>query len=133
MVLAIGLSRKTCLPASAAARVVSRCTPFGVVLMIPSTLLSRRISSYDAAGLQPYLAANFCLFSSERVKQETIVSFPDRLIALARTSDHQPIPRQATLMLPWRRSTPPPRARPARRIPSCRRQRRLRRYIRRRR
>ena len=34
--LAIGLSRKTCLPAAAAALVVARCTSFGVVLMIAS-------------------------------------------------------------------------------------------------
>jgi hypothetical protein len=36
MVLATGLSRNTCLPAAAAARVVSRCALLGVVLTIAS-------------------------------------------------------------------------------------------------
>ena len=44
-VLAIGLSRNTCLPASAASAVVSRCTSFGVVLTIASIDGSLRISS----------------------------------------------------------------------------------------
>ena len=43
--LAIGLSRKTCLPAAAAALVVARCTSFGVVLMIASISLSASIAS----------------------------------------------------------------------------------------
>src|SRR5688572_31049645 len=99
MVLAIGLSRKVCLPALAAATVVSRCTELGVVLMIASMLLSCRISSYDLAARQPYFFANASRFSAEREKQETILSFPERLMASASTSDHHPMPRQATFKI----------------------------------
>jgi hypothetical protein len=44
-VLAIGLSRKTCLPAPAAALVVARCTSFGVVLTMASISASASIAS----------------------------------------------------------------------------------------
>src|SRR6185436_833361 len=100
IVLAIGLSRKVGLPARAAASVVSRCTAFGVVLMIASTFLFDRTSSYDCAAAQPYFAANFSRFSLERLKQATISSLPERLIASASTSDHQPMPIHPTFM--WR-------------------------------
>src|SRR5476649_853398 len=96
MVLAIGLSRKTCLPAPAASRVVSRCVALGVVLTIASMVGSSRISSYEGAARQPYFAANFARFSSERVKHASILSLPERCIASASTSDHQPMPTQAT-------------------------------------
>src|SRR5450631_4009519 len=95
-VLAIGLSRKTCLPAAAAARVIARCTSFGVVLMIASISGSASIASKLAAGRQRYFAANFWRLSSERVKQARISSFPERWMASARTSDHHPIPMQPT-------------------------------------
>src|SRR6188474_3464857 len=97
IVLAIGLSRNTCLPARAAAAVVSRCASFGVVLMIASTLLFFRISSKEFDAAHWYFFANAFRFSSDRVKQLTISSLPERLIASARTSDHHPIPMQATL------------------------------------
>ena len=35
-------------------------------------------------------------FSAERVKHAAMVSFPDRMTASASTSDHQPMPMQAT-------------------------------------
>src|SRR5688500_9454630 len=98
MVLAIGLSRNVCLPAAAAARVVCRCAAFGVVLMMPSMLRSPRISSYEEAALQEYFAANLFLFSADREKQAAMVSLPERLIASARTSDHQPMPMHATFI-----------------------------------
>jgi hypothetical protein len=45
MLLAIGLSRKTCLPAAAAAQVVAKCTSFGVVLMTASISASASSAS----------------------------------------------------------------------------------------
>src|SRR5690349_15655889 len=96
IVLAIGLSRNTCLPARAAAEVVSRWESFGVVLMMPSTLLFSR-TSWNVRELEhPYFFANADRFSSDLEKQVTISSLPERLIASASTSDHQPIPMQAT-------------------------------------
>src|SRR3954454_21896647 len=86
--LAIGLSRNTCLPAAAAARVVGRCTSFGVVLMIASISGAASTSSSLAAGLQPYFLANAARLSSERVKHDTILILSERLIASASTSDH---------------------------------------------
>src|SRR5262245_30700799 len=100
-VLAIGLSRNTCLPASAAALVVSRCTLLGVVLTIASMEGSARISSYLAAARQPYLAAKARRLSSERVKQAASCSMSERLMASASTSDHQPIPKAATRSGAW--------------------------------
>src|SRR5437764_1207158 len=51
-VLAIGLSRNTCLRARAAAQVVARCASFGVVLMIAS--ISGSASMRLFGGLQPH-------------------------------------------------------------------------------
>src|SRR5689334_10187844 len=98
IVLAIGLSRNTCLPARAAADVVSRWASLGVVLMIPSMPLSLRIASNEDEGRQPYFVANALRFSSDLEKQAAISSLPERLIASASTSDHQPMPMQATFI-----------------------------------
>src|SRR6185369_1267155 len=103
IVLAIGLSRNTCLPARAAAAVVSRCASLGVVLTIASTLLFLSSSSKDFEASHWYFFANAFRFSSDLEKQVTISSLPDRLIASASTSDHHPIPIQATFITSnWR-------------------------------
>src|SRR5450631_4560469 len=61
-VLAIGLSRKTCFPAAAAAEVVARCTSFGVVLMIASIFGSASIASKLATGRRGILPRIFDVF-----------------------------------------------------------------------
>src|SRR6202163_1298892 len=64
--------------------------------MIASISGSAKIASNEGDARPPYFAANFWRFSSEREKQEIIFSLPERLIASASTSDHHPMPMQAT-------------------------------------